>query len=563
MASTVKIKRSSIGGKIPTTSDLTTGELAVNTRYGRLFSANSTHVFEIGANVHSAAIGSGGFTIANGAITFPTADGSPNQLLQTDGGGTLSFTTFSGGGNSFNTIAVSGQTSIVADQTLDTLTLVAGNNVVITTDSAADSVTIAAGSDLTDELFADVSDYTSGTTTQLTLANTYGPEVNLWVAFDGVMQFPDQYSLSGTTLTFTSAIPTGTAQVLVKGGAPLTAFPNSLINLNDVHPPSAGNNTHILTYSHANTTFYLSAAGSGTGDVANTYLQANFTANSVVFAHLANTNAYIATKLDSASYTTADVQAKAALANTNAYIATKLDSASYTTADVQAKAALANTNAYIATKLDSSSYTTADVQAKAALANTNSAILQRLEVANNSFINLNDVHPPSAGNNTHVVTYAHANTTFYLAAPAGGGATISSDTSTNTDFLHYFESTTTGTLTALKQDSGYTYNPSTGTTTADHFNNTSDKSLKKDIKILANSIDIINKLEPVSFKWKKNNTPGFGLIAQDVEKILPEIVDENNHGLKSISYIELIPLLINVIKEQQKQINDINSKINA
>jgi len=69
-------------------------------------------------------------------------------------------------------------------------------------------------------------------------------------------------------------------------------------------------------------------------------------ANSLL--RLSNTNAYIATKLNSSSYTTADVQAKAALANTNTQIGTKLASASYTAADVQAKAALANTNSRIA-----------------------------------------------------------------------------------------------------------------------------------------------------------------------------------------------------------------------
>ena len=111
-------------------------------------------------------------------------------------------------------------------------------------------------------------------------------------------------------------------------------------------------------------------------------------------SRLANTNAFIATKLNSSSYTTADVQSKAALANTNAFIATKLNSSSYTEADVRSKAALANTNAFIATKttestalsrlantnafiatkLTASSYTTADVRSKAALANTNAFI---------------------------------------------------------------------------------------------------------------------------------------------------------------------------------------------
>ena len=52
---------------------------------------------------------------------------------------------------------------------------------------------------------------------------------------------------------------------------------------------------------------------------------------------------------------------------------------------------------------------------------------------------------------------------------AAAGATVSSDTSTNTDFLLYFASTTTGALTAVKQDSGLTYNPSTETLTTTNF----------------------------------------------------------------------------------------------
>jgi len=103
--------------------------------------------------------------------------------------------------------------------------------------------------------------------------------------------------------------------------------------------------------------------------------KADAAANSYVNILLGNTNSYIATKLDSSSYTTADVQAKAALANTNSYIATKTDEST-------SLLRLSNTNSYIATKLDSSSYTTADVQAKAALANTNSYIATKFSSAN-------------------------------------------------------------------------------------------------------------------------------------------------------------------------------------
>jgi len=97
---------------------------------------------------------------------------------------------------------------------------------------------------------------------------------------------------------------------------------------------------------------------------------------------LANTNSYIGTKLNSSSYTTADVQAKAALANTNSAIALRA-----TEADSLLR--LSNTNSYIATKLDSASYTTADVQAKAALANTNSYIASVYATGQQNLANTN------------------------------------------------------------------------------------------------------------------------------------------------------------------------------
>ena len=78
----ITLKRSAVKGKVPTVSNLTSGELAINTRDGRLYSANTTHVYEIGANPHNLTVGSGGFSIANGNITFPSADGTENQILK-------------------------------------------------------------------------------------------------------------------------------------------------------------------------------------------------------------------------------------------------------------------------------------------------------------------------------------------------------------------------------------------------------------------------------------------------------------------------------------------------
>lgn len=94
MASIVKIKRSSVQGKAPTTDNLQVGELALNTRDSKLFSSDGSRVFEVGSNLHSIFVGSGGLTIGNGAISFPTSDGSDGQYLGTDGNGNLTFNTF-------------------------------------------------------------------------------------------------------------------------------------------------------------------------------------------------------------------------------------------------------------------------------------------------------------------------------------------------------------------------------------------------------------------------------------------------------------------------------------
>ena len=53
MANIIRLKRTSVKGKVPTLSNLATAELALNTRDGRLYSANNTHVYEIGSNPHN------------------------------------------------------------------------------------------------------------------------------------------------------------------------------------------------------------------------------------------------------------------------------------------------------------------------------------------------------------------------------------------------------------------------------------------------------------------------------------------------------------------------------
>ena len=85
----------------------------------------------------------------------------------------------------------------------------------------------------------------------------------------------------------------------------------------------------------------------------------------------------------------------------------------------------------------------------------------------------------------------------------------------------------------------------------------SDRELKKNIKRLDDALHKLNQINGVSFTWKDTETMGskshLGIIAQDVEKVYPELVGEED-GYKTTDYNGLIPVLIEAVKEQQAMI---------
>jgi len=101
----------------------------------------------------------------------------------------------------------------------------------------------------------------------------------------------------------------------------------------------------------------------------------------------------------------------------------------------------------------------------------------------------------------------------------------------------------------------------TGNVTSPFFYSESDAVLKEDIEPIVNPLKKILKLAGVSFTWKKSKQSGLGVIAQEVEKIVPEIVSTNLNGHKTVSYDSLVPILIEAVKEQQKQIEYLKKKI--
>ena len=141
------------------------------------------------------------------------------------------------------------------------------------------------------------------------------------------------------------------------------------------------------------------------------------------------------------------------------------------------------------------------------------------------------------------------------------GSTVADDTSTDATYYPLFTQQTTGTITASNiSTTKLTFNPSSGTLNATELNATSDENLKENITGIDNPIELVKQLNGVEFDWKESKEHSMGVIAQEVEKVLPCLVRTGEN--KSVNYNGLIGVLIEAIKEQQKQIEALEKIIN-
>jgi hypothetical protein len=142
------------------------------------------------------------------------------------------------------------------------------------------------------------------------------------------------------------------------------------------------------------------------------------------------------------------------------------------------------------------------------------------------------------------------------------GITITNDTSTNatTFYPSMTNNTTSGSITGLTTSSTKLYfNPSTGTLNSTAFNSLSDITMKTNIQQIPTGLGVINKLRGVGFDWKETGKKSFGVIAQEIEKIIPEVVDLNDDlDVKTVNYLAIIGFLIEAVKELDAKIDVMN-----
>ena len=136
---------------------------------------------------------------------------------------------------------------------------------------------------------------------------------------------------------------------------------------------------------------------------------------------------------------------------------------------------------------------------------------------------------------------------------SNGAGYITSFTDTNTTYTAGNGLTLSG--TEFLMSGGYTGNfTATGDVTA-----YSDKRLKRNIETITNAVDTVSKLRGVNFE--KDGRHSTGVIAQEVEEVLPQVVHTDADGMKSVAYGNIVGILIEAIKEQQKEIEELKKKL--
>tara|TARA_B100000073_G_scaffold133041_1_gene109007 strand:+ start:280 stop:636 length:357 start_codon:yes stop_codon:yes gene_type:complete len=114
--------------------------------------------------------------------------------------------------------------------------------------------------------------------------------------------------------------------------------------------------------------------------------------------------------------------------------------------------------------------------------------------------------------------------------------------------------------------SGVSYNGSTfsvtGSITATgNVTAYSDVKLKENIEIIDDALDKVSSLRGVTFTRTDTGLKQTGVIAQEVEKVLPEAVELDDDGIKSVAYGNLVGILIEAIKDLRSEVEELKKKI--
>ena len=105
----------------------------------------------------------------------------------------------------------------------------------------------------------------------------------------------------------------------------------------------------------------------------------------------------------------------------------------------------------------------------------------------------------------------------------------------------------------------FTFDIDNGTFTCTDVNSTSDVNLKTNIETIESPREKVNALRGVNFDWIDSGQHTMGVVAQEVEEVIPEVVSTNEEGSKSVNYQAMVGLLIEAVKDLQAQVDELKN----
>ena len=226
--------------------------------------------------------------------------------------------------------------------------------------------------------------------------------------------------------------------------------------------------------------------------------------------------------------------------------------------------------------------TISDIKYQNSLKLTNGSGSTHLTISNGGYVGI------GITNNTTIPLHVEKiGTAASIIKVTGSSAQIEIQTATAGDATLYMRPNSTGNqAAAFKMTAGTIYNwrwqddastpvvfmkldqnPGTLTVKGDviAYGSPSDKKLKENIKPIESALDKVTKLQGVTFDWKESDSildikEDIGFIAQDVQKVVPELVRENKDGMLSMRHQGITPILLEAIKELKAEIDLLKSK---
>lgn len=170
----------------------------------------------------------------------------------------------------------------------------------------------------------------------------------------------------------------------------------------------------------------------------------------------------------------------------------------------------------------------------------------------------------SATDNSNAIQFCTDTTAIktYLGLDSVGSTiVITDDNSTNATRYIAWGEATSGEATGFSVSSNKLwFNPSSGTLAATSFNSLSDANLKENVRGITGALAKVEQFRGVEFNWADSGTQSYGVIAQEMESILPAIVETADTGVKSVNYAAIIGFLIEAIKELRAEILSLKHK---